>query len=84
MDVRNIIFNENDSHMILERHASKKLYFECDWAQWDSLIINDGVLKRVWESTDPKEVKDQVILPLSARNEFLSEMHGGVSGDLLE
>lgn len=46
----------------------------------DNLVINDGVLKRVWESTDVQEVKHQMILPLSRRKEVLSEMHDGFSG----
>ncbi|KAJ8980210.1 hypothetical protein NQ317_002224 [Molorchus minor] len=50
------------------------------WAIWDSLIVEDGILKRLWENTDGKETRKQIVLPRARVNEVLQEVHGGVGG----
>ncbi|KAK9874212.1 hypothetical protein WA026_002568 [Henosepilachna vigintioctopunctata] len=50
------------------------------WAQWDSLVIENGLLKRKWESTDGREVKTLLVVPRDKVEELLKEMHGGTSG----
>ncbi|KAJ8983161.1 hypothetical protein NQ317_016260 [Molorchus minor] len=50
------------------------------WAIWDSLIVEDGILKRLWENTDGKEIRKQIVLPRARVNEVLQEVHGGVGG----
>lgn len=50
------------------------------WVQWDSLILENDILKRRWEAVDGKSSKLQVIVPSSMKEDILSEMHGGVSG----
>ncbi|KAJ8975435.1 hypothetical protein NQ317_005471 [Molorchus minor] len=50
------------------------------WAIWDSLIVEDGILKRLWEDTDGKEIRKQIVLPRARVNEVLQEVHGGVGG----
>jgi RNase H-like domain found in reverse transcriptase/Reverse transcriptase (RNA-dependent DNA polymerase)/Integrase zinc binding domain/Integrase core domain/gag-polyprotein putative aspartyl protease len=50
------------------------------WAQWDTLIFENEVLKRVWESPDGKLKILQVIVPKSRISEVLKEVHNGVSG----
>ncbi|KAJ8981436.1 hypothetical protein NQ317_015638 [Molorchus minor] len=50
------------------------------WAIWDSLIVENGILKRLWENTDGKEIRKQIVLPRARVNEVLQEVHGGVGG----
>lgn len=54
--------------------------FKSYWAQWNSLVVLDGVLRRQWESTDGKEIKYQTVLPSNRRKEVLKEIHDGMSG----
>ena len=35
------------------------------WAQWESLSLENGLLKRAWESADGQDVVMQLIVPLS-------------------
>ena len=35
------------------------------WAQWESLILENGLLKRAWESADGRNVVMQLIVPRS-------------------
>lgn len=60
--------------------SEKGLTFKALWAQWDSLLIENGLLKRAWESADGKELKTQLIVPKEKISEVLEEMHGGKSG----
>lgn len=55
--------------------------FKSYWSQKDSLLINNAVLKTNWMV---KEVKHQVILPLSRRKEVLLEICGRFSVDNFE
>jgi hypothetical protein len=50
------------------------------WAQWDSLRVENGLLKRAWESVDGKAVTMQLVLPKCRVKEVLQEIHGGTSG----
>lgn len=50
------------------------------WAQWNSLRVENGLLKRAWESTDGKHVTMQLVLPRAYVRPVLEEMHGGTSG----
>ncbi len=45
------------------------------WAQWDMLVIRDGVLCKRWEDHDGKGVKFLVVLPQKFRNQVLKELH---------
>lgn len=47
------------------------------WAQWDSLILKDGVLKRV---LDESETREQLIIPRSRVPEILRHLHDGAGG----
>jgi predicted aspartyl protease len=53
---------------------------KCYWAQWDSLVMQNGLLHRKWESTNGNESHLQVIVPRSKVNEVLSAYHDGISG----
>ncbi|UYV61028.1 hypothetical protein LAZ67_1003178, partial [Cordylochernes scorpioides] len=50
------------------------------WSQWDSLSIEDGLLKRIWESADGKSKTMQLVVPKVQVPSVLREIHGGVSG----
>lgn len=50
------------------------------WGMWPRLRIHDGVLQRRFETPDGLSVKWQVVLPLKLRKEFLSVVHGGMTG----
>jgi hypothetical protein len=50
------------------------------WVQWKSLVVRDGVLKRLWESVDGRAKTAQIVIPRSKVKEVLTEMHGGPSG----
>ncbi|KAI5753631.1 hypothetical protein M8J77_001985 [Diaphorina citri] len=48
--------------------------------QWDSLILESGVLKRKWESQNGRSSRLQIVLPHTRVKEVLEEFHGGVTG----
>ena len=50
------------------------------WAQWESLTLENGLLKRAWESADGQDVVMQLIVPRSKVQSVLKEMHDGTSG----
>ncbi|KAJ8974766.1 hypothetical protein NQ317_008205 [Molorchus minor] len=50
------------------------------WAQWNSLDLNDGCLKRVLENGEGKEDRRQIVVPKTRVPEVLREIHGGASG----
>ncbi|KAJ8914232.1 hypothetical protein NQ315_003596 [Exocentrus adspersus] len=61
--------------------SSSELYSEfLFWALWDSLAIENNLLKRVWESPDGKERNYQTILPRKRVPEVLQAVHSGVGG----
>lgn len=61
---------------ISDKSATLKSY----WAQWDSLHIENGVLKRKWESPDGQQHRMQLLLPRSRVKEVLAELHEGATG----
>ncbi|UYV61692.1 K02A2.6-like [Cordylochernes scorpioides] len=50
------------------------------WSQWDSLSIENGLLKRIWESADGKSKTMQLVVPKVQVPNVLREIHDGVSG----
>ncbi|UYV71663.1 K02A2.6-like, partial [Cordylochernes scorpioides] len=50
------------------------------WAQWDSLRVENGLLKRVWESADGRSTKMQLVVPEVKIPCVLREVHSGASG----
>ncbi|UYV73470.1 K02A2.6-like [Cordylochernes scorpioides] len=50
------------------------------WAQWDSLRVESGLLKRVWESADGRSTKMQLVVPEVKIPCVLREVHSGASG----
>jgi len=50
------------------------------WGIWDRLWVCDGTLQRKFESLDGLSTHWQVNLPKSLRKEFLSVIHGGMTG----
>lgn len=49
------------------------------WAQWESLIIEDGLLYRKFESVDGRETKLQLIVPESLQEEVLKYVHDNIT-----
>ena len=45
------------------------------WSQWDRLSLRNGVLCRRWESEAGDEVRWQLVMPSSLRNDVLQELH---------
>ena len=54
--------------------------FKALWAEWDSLHVENGLLKRAWESPDGRHVTMQVVVPATRIKEVLREMHSESSG----
>ena len=50
------------------------------WSMWQRLRIWNGILQRCFEALDGLSVTWQVILPKKLRKEFLSLIHGGMTG----
>ncbi|KAJ8946989.1 hypothetical protein NQ318_019070 [Aromia moschata] len=50
------------------------------WAQWNSLLLSDGLLKRVLEKSDGTEERKQLIVPRNRVPEVLEEIHNGSTG----
>ncbi|KAJ8945882.1 hypothetical protein NQ318_002723 [Aromia moschata] len=50
------------------------------WAQCNSLVLNDGLLKRVLEKSDGTEERKQLIVPRNRVPEVLEEIHNGSTG----
>ena len=50
------------------------------WSFWPRLRLHQGLLERRYESPDGTSVHWQVIIPVRLREEFLSTIHGGMTG----
>ncbi|KAJ8944260.1 hypothetical protein NQ318_013672 [Aromia moschata] len=50
------------------------------WAQWNSLVLSDGLLKPVLEKSDGTEERKQLIVPRNRVPEVLEEIHNGSTG----
>ena len=50
------------------------------WNVWPRLRVWNGILQRKFESLDGSTVNWQVVLPAKLRQEFLSVIHGGMTG----
>jgi len=46
-----------------DTNMAKNRTFKTLWAQWNSLVVENSLLKRVWESADGKEIRKKLILP---------------------
>jgi hypothetical protein len=49
-------------------------------AQWNSLVMRDGVLEHHWESANRRSRAAQIVLPQRKLKEILGELHEGSSG----
>lgn len=54
--------------------------FKALWAQWKSLVVENGLLKRKWESADGRTTISQLIVPKTRVLEVLNMIHNGSSG----
>ncbi len=55
---------------------SVKLY----WAQWQSIVVENGLLKRILESEDGTQQKQQLLIPRKRVPDVLKLLHDDVSG----
>lgn len=55
-----------------------------NWAQWNSLVLEEVVLKRVLESDDGSAQKMQIVIPRSKVLKALCYLHDGSSGGHLK
>lgn len=56
--------------------ATTKAY----WAQWDSFVLQDGILYRKWEKPNGREFHLQLVVPRERIKDVLREVHDGVTG----
>jgi hypothetical protein len=75
-----IKFLEEEQRPEWSEIADKSPTVKAYWTQWDSLIIEDGCLKRTWESPDGKSKQHLMVVPKIRIAEILGEYHGGTSG----
>ena len=45
------------------------------WAQWDLLVLRDGLLHRQWESGDGRQSHLQLVVPHSLTHDVLPALH---------
>lgn len=45
------------------------------WAMWDSLLLDNGILHRCWESPDGSHVRAQVVVPQGMQREVFTGGH---------
>jgi len=50
------------------------------WSMWPRLRVHDGLLQRKFETPDGISVNWQIVLPSKLRREFLTVIHGGMTG----
>uniref|UniRef100_A0A1A9V2N4 Integrase_H2C2 domain-containing protein n=1 Tax=Glossina austeni TaxID=7395 RepID=A0A1A9V2N4_GLOAU len=50
------------------------------WAQWQSRIVDDGCLRRIWHSEDTSWAKKLLVVPQARTSEITREYHNGPSG----
>ena len=53
------------------------------WAQWDRMVLKDGVLNRQWETEAGDSVSLQLVLPQGYREDVLNQLQNSpTSGHL--
>ncbi|VEN45007.1 unnamed protein product [Callosobruchus maculatus] len=50
------------------------------WAQWDSLVMEDGILRRILEDKEGTQERRQTVVPRNRVAEVLGEIHSGTNG----
>ena len=60
--------------------SSKSPNLKCYWSQWDSLVLEGGILVRVFESPDGRKNTLQIVVPTSKIADVLECFHNGCSG----
>ena len=70
-------WKKNNGRPTWENVAPHSQTVKSYWVQWDSIVLEDGILKRVMENTDGTEKRTQLIIPRSRVPEVLEEIHGG-------
>lgn len=50
------------------------------WAQFNTLILKDGILFRKWLSADGTERHQQLVIPRSLRKDVLQQFHSSPTG----
>ncbi|KAJ8950917.1 hypothetical protein NQ318_008355 [Aromia moschata] len=79
-DVEGGICNEAEIRRVVEGMLEKKQIRYWNGAKWNSLVLSDGLLKRVLEKSDGTEERKQLIVPRNRVPEVLEEIHNGSTG----
>jgi len=61
---------------IISEDNSAKIY----WSQWESLVIENGILCRKWEASNFKSHVFQILVPRGRVKQILEEAHDSFSG----
>ena len=48
---------------------------KCYWAEWDRMVLKNGILYRKWESPNGSDINWQIILPKQFRKQVLASIH---------
>lgn len=51
------------------------------WTHWDSIVLDNGVLKQLLESDDGTESAKELLNPTSKKSEMLQQLHEDRAGD---
>jgi len=65
-----------DWQEIISEDDSAKIY----WSQWESLVIENGILCRKWEAPNFKSHVFQIVVPRGRVKQILEEAHDSFSG----
>ena len=44
-------------------------------AQWDSLMVKESVLYRLWENANGREIKEKLVVPFALQIELIKQLH---------
>ena len=73
-------WKSEDQRPTWEEVASMSQPVKAYWAQWNSLALENGSLKRNLENEDGTSTTVQLVLPRSRVTQVLEELHKGTSG----
>ncbi|KAL9872515.1 uncharacterized protein ACN2A1_014565 isoform 1-T2 [Glossina fuscipes fuscipes] len=90
-DVRDAQLADNDLKLIIaakkgERVGSEQIDKESAianayWAQWESVVFEDGCLWRIWYSKDCSHKRQLLVIPRTKSKEIMEKHHKGPDGE---
>ncbi|XP_068990472.1 protein NYNRIN-like [Neodiprion pinetum] len=73
-------WKEAETHPDWQDISSARPDLKIYWAQWDSILLIDGILYRKWESTDLKEIRCQLLVPKTRVPQIFALYHDSPTG----